>query len=341
MVRDDIIAALSGAVMVGNSAMRVIADVNAGVSHMVLRYIDWIAKQILPDTAESEWLNRHGDIWLVNSDGSIGKKNATLAAGSVTMTGVAGAILASGSTFESGAYETTEQITIGADPTAVAVTAIIPGVAGNLIPGSTISLDNAPIDIDSAATVVFMEGGTEEETDEQLRARVLFRIQNPPMGGDANDYIVWATAVPGVTRAWSFPNEMGVGTVTVRFMMDDLRAGLGGYPQEIDINAVRAYLDIKRPVAIKDIFIEAPIPFLYNITITGLVDDSSTVRARILAAVKDMELRRIIPGQTVFRSWLDEAISGAIGEQSHELVFTTTPMPSPGYMAVLGSIFYA
>ena len=80
-----------------------------------------------------------------------------------------------------------------------------------------------------------LDGGTDEETDEELRARVLRRIRQPPMGGDAYDYVAWALAVPGVTRAWCSPLEMGIGTVTVRFMMDDLRADNDGFPIADDI----------------------------------------------------------------------------------------------------------
>jgi hypothetical protein len=54
-----------------------------------------------------------------------------------------------------------------------------------------------------------------------------------------------------------------------------------------------------------------------------------------------MEYRRLSPGQTLYRSWVDEAISAAVGEDSHELTFVTTLMPGPGYMARLGTITYA
>src|SRR6516165_5908936 len=87
MVRNDVTAALSGAVLIANSVARVMSDAMAGLAHLVLRYIDWLSLQLLPDTAESEWLDRHGNIWLVNADGTTGRKAATLAHGSGTFTG--------------------------------------------------------------------------------------------------------------------------------------------------------------------------------------------------------------------------------------------------------------
>ncbi len=343
MVRDDITSALSGAVLIGNNVLRVMSDANAGLAHLNLRFIDWLARQLLPDTAEIEWLDRHGDIWLVNADGSLGRKSATLAFGTVTLTGINGTVVPSGTqlTGIDVDYETIEQITIGLAETNVAVRALTGGANGNLDEGDTISLTNAPPDVDSKATVVTMEGGADEETDDLLRARILFRIRNPPMGGDAADYVAWTMAIPGVTRAWSYPNGMGIGTIVVRFMMDDLRSSNNGYPLALDVDNVRAYLDQKRPVAVKDSFAEAPLPYVYNITITNLDDDTAAVRARIEAEIRDMEYRRLSPGQTLYRSWVDEAISAAVGEDSHELNFVSLVMPGEGYMARLGVVTYA
>jgi uncharacterized phage protein gp47/JayE len=63
--------------------------------------------------------------------------------------------------------------------------------------------------------------GSDIESIPDLRARLLERIQNPPSGGAAEDYVAWALEVPGVTRAWVYPKEMGAGTVTVRFVRDN------------------------------------------------------------------------------------------------------------------------
>lgn len=165
------------------------------------------------------------------------------------------------------------------------------------------------------------------------------------MGGADYDYVAWTKEVPGVTRAWAAPLEMGIGTVTVRFMMDDLRADvdplIDGFPLTEDVAIVKSYLDSKRPVAIKDFFVEAPIPQAINLTISGLVTDTSAVRGAIRQSLHDMLDDRAIPGQKVFRSWVDEAISQAVGEDSHELTFTTTNMASNGHLAVLGTITYA
>ena len=55
-------------------------SINQGaLCHLTLQYIDWLSLQLLPDTAETEWLDRHGQIWLVNADGTTGRKMASAA----------------------------------------------------------------------------------------------------------------------------------------------------------------------------------------------------------------------------------------------------------------------
>jgi uncharacterized phage protein gp47/JayE len=345
MVRDDITSALSGAVLVGNSVLRVMSDANAGLAHLTLRYIDWLSRQLLPDTAETEWLDRHGNIWLTNADHSTGRKVATVATGSINITGTPGTIVPIATQLTSGVginYETTEQVMIGSGATVpVDIRAIDPGADGNLDPGDIISVTTGISGLDGTATVVLLTGGTDTESDEDLRIRVLNRIRQPPMGGDANDYVQWTLAVAGVTRAWCAPLEMGIGTVTVRFMCDDLRATQGGFPTEADIAAVEAYLDSVRPVAVKDFFVEAPIPFDINFTLTDLEQDDAGIRAEIEASVRDMLMERAIPGQTIYRSWVDEAISSVHNVDHYDLDFEDGVMPSAGHLAILGVVTYA
>lgn len=343
LVRGEVSASLTGAMFVGNSVLRVMADATAALCHLTLRYLDWLALQLLPDTAEHEWLDRHADIWLVNADGSVGRKVATLAHGSVTMTGTTGMIVPLATQLTDGdtTYETTVAIVIGELETPVNIIALDPGAAGNVAAGSKLSFVTALSGVDGTATVVDLGGGADAETDDQLRQRVLRRIRQPPMGGAAYDYEAWALAVPGVTRAWA-ASEMGIGTVTVRFMMDDLRADNDGFPLPEDIDAVASYIDIKRPVTVKDCFVVAPIRQPVDVSIGNLVPDNEAIRAAIEVSLHEMIFEMAAPGQTIFASWKNYAIMSTSGVQSFELTdYTDDIMESAGHMAVLGDIYYA
>jgi len=343
-VRGEVTAFLGRVSFVGNSVLRVIADAEAGLTHLVLRYIDWLSLQFLPDTAETEWLDRHGQIWLVNADGSTGRKNATLAVGEADFTGNAGAIVPLGTRLNSPElnFETTDNIVLGPGaPTRGPIRAIEPGTIGNLADGIVVNTEDVLPGVDSDVTVYGLHGGTNTETDEELRARVLKRIQEPPMGGDADDYEAWALAVPGVTRAWCSPLEMGIGTVTVRFMMDDLRADNDGFPTEADIADVESYIDSKRPVTVADFFVEAPIKQPIDFVIDQLVPDTTEVRNEIEASIREMLKLLAAPGQQIFVAWKQSAVMSAPHVSSFKLVNNTDDiMPSPGHMAVLNDIIY-
>jgi uncharacterized phage protein gp47/JayE len=350
LVRDAIHGLLPGSdATIPNSVLRVMSDSQGALCFLTLEYIDWLALQLLPDTAETPWLDRHGQIWLTNADGTTGRKQATLASGTIIVIGSQGVLLPSGSllgaagslTGQNLSYQTTEQAVIGPGPTNVPAQSLTSGTAGNLAPGAGIVLAAPPIGIDAAATVLTMAGGVDTETDAELRARILQRIRQPPMGGDAEDYVAWAEAIPGVTRAWSFPQEMGIGTMTVRFMMDDLRASNGGFPLPEDVDVVQAYLDIKRPVTVQDFFVVAPIPYPVNVPLTYLDSNDASTRAAMTQSLQNEFFVRSKPGQTFYRAWLDEAIMAAPGVNAYDLTAADAVMPSNGYMPILGNITYS
>lgn len=342
IVRDNIRSTLPGAdASVPNSVLRVLSDAQGGLCHLTLQYIDWLALQLLPDTAETEWLDRHGQIWLVNSDGTLGRKQATFAAGSVTFTGLVGTLVPIGSQLTGPVgYETTADITIGSGPSEGPVRALDPGAVGNLNTGDTLSLSPQLPNVDGAAIVVEMTGGVDTENDDDLRARILHRIRNPPMGGAQADYVTWALAVPGVTRAWAWP-EQGPGTITVRFLMDELRASDDGWPTPDDVQAVADYIDKMRPVTVKDCYVVAPIKQFIDVSIADLVPNTTAVAGAIEASIQEMLHSLAKPGQTIYAAWISYAIMNAPGVQSFQLLSTDDcVMPSLGHMAVLGTILY-
>ena len=357
MIRDAVAASLPGAdANVPNSVLRVMSDNQGALCHLTLQYIDWLSLQLLPDTAETEWLDRHGQIWLVNADGSKGRKLATLAAGTADFQGVIdGSVIPAGTQLQSGvampvdyeslnnvvSFETLQDITTSVSgPVTGNIRALDPGSFGNLAAGTNLAFISPGVPgVAQTAVVDQLEGGTDDETDDELRARVLLRIQQPPMGGDLEDYVQWALQYPGVTRAWA-ASEMGIGTITVRFLMDDLRADNDGWPYQNDVNDVQAYIDSVRPVTVKDCFVLAPIKQHIDITITNLVPFNPEVEAEIEASIEAMLMQMAAPGQTIYAAWVSYAIMSAPSVQSFDLVAGGDyVMLSTGNMAVLGTIY--
>jgi uncharacterized phage protein gp47/JayE len=343
LTRDYVLSQLGAKAMIPNSALRIMSDAMAGLANLVMLYLDWLAKQLLPDTAEREWLDRHGNIWLVNADGSKGRKAATYASGTVQFTGNTNFIVPVGTLLfgaNSVQYQTVTEVLIGSSGTGTAeAAALTAGSVSNLPDGDVVGIVTPIAGITSAALLGDMTGGINEESDEQLRERILFRIQNPPMGGSQADYERWAMEVPGVTRAWA-ASEQGAGTITTRFLMDDLRADSNGWPTHADVQIVSDYMDTKRPVTVMECYVFAPMITYLDMTIANLTTDDEATRTAIIESISNMLFARAKPGQTIYRSWVEEAIGGAIGEDHHELEFETAPMPSLGHMAVLSTVYF-
>jgi len=315
------------------SNLNVLARVHSGAAHGLYGYLEWIARQVIIDTADGDMLERHASIW------GVARKAASPAVGSVTVTGANGAIVPADSTLarsDGAQYTTDAEATISGGTATIAVTAVDGGQAGNASAASLLSFDT-PIDgVSATATVAVggLTGGADIEADEDLRARLLARIQQPPHGGASYDYVAWALEVPGVTRAWVYPAELGLGTVTVRFVRDDDASPI---PDAGEVTAVQEYIDSVRPVT-ADVTVVAPIAVPLNFTI-DLAPDTAAIRAAVEAELRDLLLRESEPGATILLSHIREAISLASGENDHVLTVPAANVThAVGEMATFGTI---
>lgn len=312
----DIEARLPGAdARLRNSNLNVLARVEAAGLDGIYDFVVWVSKQILPDTSEAEILDRHASIW------GITRTPAAFAQGNVTISGTNSTVIPAGTRLRRAdevTYKTDAEATIASGTATVAVTAETAAAAGNASAAAAVSLISPIAGVTTLAAVASggLTGGADAETDAALRTRVLARIQQPPHGGADFDYVKWALAFPGVTRAWVYPQELGLGTVTVRFMMDDTYSD--GIPLSADVTALQAYLDALRPVT-ADLTVVAPVAVPLDIAALTIEPSSSTVQAAIEAEVADLIRREAEPGSTILISHLREAISIAAGETDHAL----------------------
>lgn len=291
-----------------------------------------VAAQLLPDTAEVDWLVRHGSLR------RIVRKTASYATGSVIVSGDPELFVPEGSVWQRADGEQYVQdaaVEIGSSGQAeVVVTAAIAGASGNSDAGVTLTSVSPRAGMSSTAVVAELGigAGADAENDDELRARVIDRMRAPPHGGNAADYRQWATAVPGVTRAWVFPRENGPGTVVVRFMMDRQREA--GIPLPEDVVAVQAAIDDAHPVP-ADVNVAGPEPVPLSFVVESLSPPASqVVRDAIEAELRDLIQREAIPGGTLLISHIREAISVAAGEQDHVLSSPTENQTVPSYQVI-------
>ena len=333
--RGDIETRLPGAdSRLRHSVLDVLARMHGGAVAGLYGYLDFLALQLMPDTAEAAYLARWASIW------GIRRKAAVAARVVATATGANDATIPEGTEatrIDGARYRVLAAVTIAAGTAELTIEAIHPGPGGDVAAATELTFSSAVAGIDATLTVADADTpGTAEEDDASLLGRLLDRIRRPPQGGARNDYVAWALAQPGVTRAWAYGQWLGVGTVGVTFVMDGREDIL---PLEDDVTAVQAALDILRPVTAElTVFapVAAPLDLVLRVT-----PDTPAIRAAIEAELADFFTRDAEPGGTIYRSRLDEAISLAAGEFQHAVELPDRDFAAaPGAMPMLGSVTF-
>jgi uncharacterized phage protein gp47/JayE len=355
------------------SNLRAFGEVEAGSAHLLYGRLYWNFLQLFPDTAELEFLEQWASIWGVR------RSPATRAGGPMAADAQAGAAINTGDMLQveggtlryrvrNGALEFGGQIRFMVD-------AVDFGIAPNLDTGTVLRFQTTRVGVAPIATVQpnGIVGGAEQDTDEELLEALLNRIQQPPHGGNKNDYEQWMYQVSGVTRAWCYPLERGLGTVVLRFMMDSVRAGdavagqpqgNSGIPTNGDCEAVWKHIDVRRPVT-ADLgpneslelqplppvppgaipwgwgYVFPPYPKAQSVVIQGLSPDSLDIRAAIVAELQDMIQHETEPGQPLLLSDYYLAIGTAPGVRHYRLIEPTADVTTePGEIVTLGDISF-
>lgn len=312
----------------------------AGAAHELHGHLDWLSRQIVPDTAESDILDRWASWW------GVPRKAAASATGNVMFTGNDGAVIPAATRLQraDGVEYTTdvEASVVGGSATA-SVTASSAGQGTSAAAGVSLSLVSPVAGVQSAVTVASggLSGGADVETDVALRNRLRARVQAPPHGGDKTDYEAWALAVEGVTRAWVFPQWTGAGTVGLFFVRDDDPTFI---PDAAEVQAVQDFVDALRPVTAM-LTVYAPTAVSVDMTIK-LSPNTASVQAAVQTELADLFRREAgvgdgAGGGSVLLSHIREAISIAAGENDHVLVTPAADVAvGAGEIATLGALTF-
>jgi uncharacterized phage protein gp47/JayE len=314
------------------SNLNVLSRVHSAAVHGLYGFIQWLATQIIFDTAEAEYLERWASIW------KIYRIPASFATGTVTLTGTNGVTIPALTELQraDGALYTVDaDVDVAAGTAVVAVTAVEAGQTGNATAGYALTLTTPIGGITAAGTAGALSGGAAAEKDDALRARFIARIQQPPHGGAAHDYVAWALEVAGVTRAWVYPQELGAGTVTVRFVRDNDASLI---PDAGEVTTVQDYIDERRTVTAKGCYVVAPIadPLDYSIAVTP---NTQAVKDAVTAELTDLISRESVPGGTLLLSHQRAAISAAAGETNYNMTAPVADVvAATGHITTLGVI---
>lgn len=272
---------------------------------------DWVARQCFPQTAEGEYLDRHAQLR------GLERKEATRAEGVVrfSVDEAAGADIP----IEAGTvcmtagqvrFETVERgvLTAGTLWTDIPARAAEPGTAGNVSAGSVLNMTVAPVGVSRCGNPAPFSGGSDEETDESLRGRILDSFKRLPNGANSAYYEQEAMNFEQVAAVEILPRKRGIGTVDV------VVATLAGVPGEELLAGLQEHFEQRREIAV-DVLVQGPETVEVDVTIqvacrSGEAQDTviNRVKDRVSAWFDGTRL-----GKDVLRAQLNSLVFGTEG----------------------------
>lgn len=308
------------------SVVRVIVYALAGAVHLVYGFLNYMTNQLFASTADTDFLER------IAAEYGLYRASSEYATGSGTVTATQVTTIASGTRLQSSAgviYLVEDGVTTIVGSNTIDFTAEEAGADGNDDPGITLSFVSPITGVSNSITVDSsgIGGGADEETDTQLRERVLLRRRKTPHGGAAHDYINWAKSYSGVTRAWVYPSYAGLGTVAIAFVMDGNADIL---PNETQRIAVAAFMD-QHVNTITGEEEGVPVTASAGFEIVELVDypidlvieiypNTTDIQDAITTELDNYLLSEGGPAETLYLSEISQVISGAAGEERHRII---------------------
>lgn len=321
----------------------VVSKVLGLLSFEINQRIAWLLRQIFASSADEVWLRRHG------YEIGVTQRAASKALGFASGTATNGTVFPSGLVFvraDGVRYATTSSAIATNGQVRFEIRAVDAGAAGYLAAGSSL-VPESSIGISGFTGPLYVESGSlggaaDAEKVEDFRARILDRKRNPPHGGSKADWRRWALEVPGVTAAYVDTFAGDDREIWVAFLFEGRTNGI---PNAGDVAVLQAYLEDpeRRPVTAR-VTAVAPTTQALNLTLR-IEPDSAELRARVILELNAMLADRVRPATpnanlVLYRAWIDEAISLAVGEDNHTLTAPAADIviTTPGAIPVLGSI---
>ena len=218
----------------------------------------------------------------------------------------------------------------------------------NLDAGTQLRLQSPIVGVDDTLTVDFgaIGGGTDQESEDSLRARTLDRIQNPVAMFNVSAITEKAKEIAGVTRVFVQEITPAIGQVTIYFMRDN---DPNPIPTASEVTKVKDNILTIKPAHTwdQDVIVLAPTGIPVDFTFTALFPDTSTMREAINANLRQFFDERTSVGVNVDEDAYRSAIFNTVDTVTGNVVQTFTlsaPVGditiSAGEIGILGTVTY-
>jgi uncharacterized phage protein gp47/JayE len=228
----------------------------------------------------------------------------------------------------------------------IEVESIDTGANTNQLSGVGLTVDTPIAGLDDTAFVQFGEigGGTDIESDEDLRVRILEAYQRPIALFNVAQIISQAKLVAGVTRVFVFEVTPDLGQVTVYFTRDNDENVI---PSLSEVDAVKDSLLLIKPAYIQDadVIVLAPTPVTTDFIFSSIVPNTSTMATAIASNLDEFFKEKTFVGTNVtaidYLSAINDTVDTQTGDQLQSFVLTSPVgdiAVTTGELAVLGVV---
>lgn len=297
---------------------------------------DWLKNQCFPQTATGIYLDHHAEVR------GLCRREAVCAAGvlrfavdkamTMDLTIAAGTVCSTPAGVE---FETTETVVLPAGSLSVeaAARAVKAGISGNVPAGSVISMIHAPVSVSTCINPERFSGGVAEESDADLRGRILSSYKRLPNGANAAYYETQALEVEGVAAVEVLPKNRGIGTV------DIVIASESGMADDALVQAVQKKLDAQREICV-DIDVSAPRTELVDIAVGIAAGDRpfAEVKTAVEEAIQAFFSGKLL-GRGLLRAQLGNCIFQVKGVENYVLLSPAEDIaPAGGILLLPGAL---
>lgn len=302
--------------------------------------LEFIKRQMFPKSATGEYLDLHA------SDRGLVRKKAVKATGTLRfylalilqedLIVPKGTIVATSGS-DSYRYVTQYDCVIKAGSAGGDVYAVAEegGINSNVLANTVNVVVTTIPGISKVTNITDFTGGTDSESDESLRERILDSYITISNGTNKAYYKKLAMSVPGVTDAYVVPKARGVGTVNVYIASNKKAANYE------TISSVQSLMDTQREINV-DVLVNTASPISVNLMLSISVKDGydfSTVSKNVSYALREY-ISNMTIGEDILENHLGNVVYGVEGVFN----YTWDPILIPNYaiddnaFAVAGTI---
>lgn len=239
-------------------------------------------------------------------------------------------------------YETTAGGTVSTDTwyCDLPAVAVNTGSAGNTPAGTVTVMMLPPKGIAKCRNMVAFTGGSDPESDEELRKRLLDSYKSMINGGNAAYYKALALSCEGIVAAQVVPKSRGIGTVDVYVAQSN------GPASTVRCNAVQAVMEENREICTD---VQVKVPTISEVDVEVKISPSSGYYADKVADDVELAIAAFFDGKMLGRNVLVAELAAAVysveGVSNYRIVkpaadieIAQTVLPTLGLVSVGGGI---